>query len=87
MKWPFPAPDKKRFEELRQKPPEVAISIWLQGEFTIGEEPALLEAIRDGLSLRLDDGEITEIICDCMDDDLSAPQCKERLFKASHLKA
>ena len=38
MNWPFPPPDKKRFDELVQKSPDEAISIWLQGDFTIGEE-------------------------------------------------
>lgn len=83
MNWPIPPSDKARFEQLRQKPADEAIFIWLDGDFTIGEEPALLEAIRRGLSISLDDGAVTEIICDCMDDDLSTEQCRERLLEAS----
>jgi len=86
MDWPFPPPDEKRIEELLRKSPDDAIAIWLNGSFTIGEEPALFEAIREGLLLRLDDDEMTGIVCDCMDSGASVAHCKELLFKASHLK-
>lgn len=58
-----------------------AIQKWLNGEFTIGDEPALIAAIKQD-RIRLDDQTIENIILDAMDDELSADECLERLLNA-----
>jgi hypothetical protein len=38
--------DKKRFENLRSLSPVDAVRAWLDGDFGMGDEPALISAIR-----------------------------------------
>ncbi len=41
-----------------------AVSTWLAGDYRCGDEPALIEAIRNGTGNRLPDLEIKELIYD-----------------------
>ena len=38
--------DRQRFESLRKLAPREAVQAWLNGEFGIDDEPALIEALR-----------------------------------------
>ena len=71
--------NKKRFETLRALAPVDAVRAWLDGDFGIGDEPALISAIRKDSRISLSDDDITDAIMDAMDDGLDAPACLERL--------
>ena len=74
--------DKNRFESLSALAPIDAIRVWLDGDFGMGEEPALILAIRKDARILFSDPEIEEAILDAMDDNLDAPACLERLIGA-----
>ncbi len=63
----FPIPDPAHFAFLKHLPPHQAIQIWLDGDFRIGEEPALLHAIKSGFSLNISDSALMDIIFDAME--------------------
>jgi hypothetical protein len=71
--------NKKRFETLSALAPVDAVRAWLDGDFGIGDEPALISAIRKDSRISLSDDDITDAIMDAMDDGLDAPACLERL--------
>ena len=71
--------NKKRFETLSTLAPVDAVRAWLDGDFGIGDEPALISAIRKDSRISLSDDDITDAIMDAMDDGLDAPACLERL--------
>jgi len=71
--------NKKRFETLSTLAPVDAVRAWLDGDFGIGDEPALISAIRKDSRISLSDDAITDAIMDAMDDGLDAPACLERL--------
>ena len=69
----------ERFERLRALSPIDAVRAWLEGEFGIGDEPAIIEAIRRDTRVTLSDDAITDVMCDAMDEELDAFACLERL--------
>ena len=71
--------NKQRFDSLRDLAPVAAVQSWLDGNFGIGDEPALIEAIRKGARVRLQDGKIVDTIYDSMAESISAQECLERL--------
>ena len=75
----FQPQDKDRFERLRTLAPVDAMRAWLEGDFGIGDEPALLAAIRRDTRIAGSDDDITDTICDAMDEGLDASTCLERL--------
>jgi hypothetical protein len=75
----FPPPNEERFARLRSLSPEAAVEAWLAGDFGLGDESALIEAIRQDLRVTLPDADLVEAICDAMNDGLNAPACLERL--------
>lgn len=75
----FQSQNRKRFDRLRTLAPIDAVRAWLDGDFGIGDEPALLGAIRKDNRIACSDGEITDIMLDAMDEDLDAATCLERL--------
>jgi hypothetical protein len=71
--------NKKRFESLSALAPIDAVRAWLDGDFGIGDEPALISAIRKDARISLSDDDITDGILDAMDNGLDAPACLEQL--------
>ncbi len=76
----FPAPDPKNYQRLRNLSPEEAIACYLGGDFTIGEDPALLEAIQRGLSLPMKHEAIQEILFVCLEAGATVAECRSRLI-------
>ncbi|HZV36199.1 MAG TPA: hypothetical protein VFB72_16605 [Verrucomicrobiae bacterium] len=75
----FSPKDKKRFEKIRSFTPIDAVLAWLEGDFGIGDETALIEAIRKDKRISISDEAITDVILDAMDEGLDAAACMERL--------
>ena len=71
--------NKERFDRLRALAPLDAVRAWLEGDFGIGDEPAMIAAIRKDARVTLSDDAITDVICDAMDEGLDAQACLERL--------
>ena len=71
--------NKERFERLRALTPIDAVRAWLDGDFGIGDEPAMIAAIRRDTRVTLSDDDITDAVCDAMDEGLDASACLERL--------
>lgn len=68
----FQPQSKERFERLRVLAPIHAERAWLEGDFGIGDDPALLTAIRRDTRVDGSDDDITDTICDAMEDGLEA---------------
>ena len=71
--------NQERFERLRQLTPIDAVQAWLDGNFGVGDEPAMIEAIRKDTRVSLSDDDIIDAICDAMDEGLDVTACLERL--------
>lgn len=72
--------DKRRFEHLRSLSPVDAARAWLDGEFGMDEEPALIEAIRKDRRIKLPDDEIIEFFAEALiEDDRDAQHCLDEL--------
>ena len=71
--------NQERFDRLRALAPVDAVRAWLDGDFGIGDEPAMIAAIRRDTRVSLSDDDITDAVCDAMDESLDAPACLERL--------
>jgi hypothetical protein len=79
----FPIRDPKNYERLRRLPADEAIACYLRGDFTIGEDPALLEAIQRGLSLPMRHERIQDILLACSEEAVRAEECRRRLVSGS----
>lgn len=75
----FQPRNKERFERLRALSPLDGVQAWLDGAFGIGDEPALIFAIRKDSRVTMSDDAIIEAMCDAMDDGLDASACLKRL--------
>lgn len=75
--------NKQRFESLKNLAPIDAIIVWLEGDFGIGDEPALISDIRKDTRISLSDDAIIDAVCDAMDEELSAQECLDRLASVS----
>jgi len=73
------AQNKERFERLRALAPIDALKAWLDGDFGIDDEPAMISAIRKDPRVSLSDDQIIDAVCDAMDEGLDASACLERL--------
>jgi hypothetical protein len=71
--------NKERFARLQALPPVEAVRAWLEGDFGIGDEPAMIVAIRKDPRVTLSDDDLIDAMCDAMDENLDAPACLERL--------
>ena len=71
--------DKKRSEKLSALLPVDAVRAWLDGDFGMGDEPALISAIRKDPRIKISDDEIEDAIMDAMDDGTDAEACFKRL--------
>jgi hypothetical protein len=79
----FPTRDPQKYERLRQLSADEAIRCYLGGAFTIGEDAALAEAVRKGMSLPLKDDDVEEVLADCLSDEVSVEECRKRLLAAA----
>lgn len=75
----FQSQNEERFERLRALTPIDAVRAWLDGDFGIGDEPAMLAAIRRDTRVTGSDDDITDAVFDAMDEGLDAAACLERL--------
>lgn len=72
----------ERFERLRQLTPIEAARAWLEGDFGLGDEPALIEALRKDKGITATDDKIIDIFLDAMEENVSAEEVLERLKRA-----
>ncbi len=75
----FPPANRERFESLRLLNPLEAIQAWIDGSFGIGDEPALIEAIRKDFRVVMPDEEIIDILRDAWDEEWDASTCLKKL--------
>ncbi len=73
-------PNSERFDRLQALPPPEAVRVWLEGDFGIGDEPAMIAAIRADPRVTLADRDIIDVICGAMDDGVDARTCLARLM-------
>jgi len=74
--------DQKRFDSLKKLSPVEAVKAWLEGSFGIGDEAALIEAIRKDNRITRSDNEIIDFMADAMLEESSeAQQWLDRLAR------
>lgn len=74
--------DQKRFASLKKLSPVEAVKAWLEGSFGIGDEAALIEAIRKDNRITRSDNAIIDFMADAMLEESSeAQQCLDRLAR------
>jgi len=71
--------DRQRFESLRKLAPREAVQAWLNGEFGIDDEPALIEALRRDPRVIGSDDQIIDTFCNAMVEGWDAQRTFERL--------
>jgi hypothetical protein len=71
--------DKQRFEHLRSLSPGEAARAWLEGDFGMDEEPAMIQAIRKDKRIKLSDDEIIDFFGEAMEGDWDAQRCLDEL--------
>ena len=74
-----PPQNRERFDRLSGLAPVDAVKAWLDGDFGLSDEPALISAIRKDRRIALSDDEIEEVILDAMDEGLDSAVCLARL--------
>ena len=77
----IPPRDPKNYLRLKSLPADKAIRFYLEGRFTIGEETAIVEAVQNGMSLSIGKDVIEDILAECMLDEVSVEECKNRLIE------
>src|SRR6476661_8152673 len=70
---------QQRFESLRKLAPREAVQAWLNGEFGIDDEPALIEALRRDPRVIGSDDQIIDTFCNAMVEGWDAQRTFERL--------
>ncbi len=78
----MPPLNKERFERLRALAPIDAVRAWLDGDFGLDDEAAMIEAIRRDTRVTLSDDDIIDAVSDAMDEGLDAQACLERLARS-----
>ena len=68
-----------RFQSLRKLAPREAVQAWLNGEFGIDDEPALIEALRRDPRVIGSDDQIIDTFCNAMVEGWDAQRTFERL--------
>lgn len=71
--------DHSRFNSLRQLSPIEAVQAWLDGRFGIGDEEALVEAIRKTGKISRSNEEISDIMLEGMKNKITATDCLKRI--------
>lgn len=76
--------NKERFEHLRSLTPLEATKTWLEGDFGLDDEPALIEALRKDKRISLPDDKIIDLFAEAlMEEDVEAQEFLERLERAA----
>jgi hypothetical protein len=71
--------NKERSARLLALAPIDAVQAWLDGAFGIGDEPAMIAAIRMDARVVMSDHDIIDVMGDAMDENLDASTCLGRL--------
>jgi hypothetical protein len=71
--------NKKRFDLLRGLSPTEAVKAWLEGDFGMGDEAALIEAIRKDKRITRSDDEIIDLMVEMMEESLDGQAVLDRL--------
>lgn len=71
--------NRKRFERLRRLSPLDAVQAWLDGDFGMGDEDAMIAAIRKDPRITASDDQIIDTIIDAMGEEVDAATCLESL--------
>ena len=71
--------NEERFNRLQELSPFEAVQTWLNGDFVIGDEDALIVAIRRDTRIKLYADDIIDIMLGAMEDRLDAQTCLKRL--------
>lgn len=71
----------EQFKKRSELSPLEAVKAWLEGELAIGDEPALISAIRKDTRVTASDSDIEDVIIDAMDAETDAETCLEQLAK------
>ena len=71
--------ENKRYERLRKLSPLKAIQAWMDGDFSINEEKALLDAVRTGTNTKLSDNEVADLIWESIDFEDDAQTCLSKI--------
>jgi hypothetical protein len=79
----FPIPDPENYRRLQGLGLDEAIRTFIDGDFTIGEDDAILEAVRKGLSFEVSEEAIWSVLGDCLEDETDVEECKRRLLALS----
>jgi hypothetical protein len=75
--------DPKNYLRLQKLPADEAIRCYIEGEFTIGEEVAICDAVHKGMRLNIDKNIVKNILAECMLDQASVEECKHRLISGT----
>jgi hypothetical protein len=74
----------ERFERLKRLTPLEATRAWLEGDFDLDDEPALIEALRKDKRISLSDDKIIDLFAEAiMEEDVDAQEFLERLERAA----
>lgn len=76
----FSMRDNNRFQALRNLTPVEAVKAWLEGDFGMGDEAALIHAIRQDSRIKGSDNAIIDFMADAMlEETIDAQECLDRL--------
>jgi len=76
--------NEERFERLRKLTPVEATRAWLDGDFGLEDEPAMIEALRKDKRITLSDDKIIDLFGEAMmEEDVDAQEFLERLERAA----
>ena len=75
--------NQERYDELQALAPIDAVRAWLNGEFGMGDEQAMITAIRRDTRISLSEDAIIATMFEAMTEGLDAPGCLERLAVSS----
>jgi len=72
----------QNYKRLENLPALEAVQVWLDGDFALEEEPALIHAIQSGISRKVASKTIIKILCKSLDDDDSGEDCLDKIESA-----
>ena len=74
--------NKEASPRLQALSPIDAVQTWLDGDFGIGDEPAMIAAIRMDTRIVMSDDGIVDVIFNAMNEGLDASTCLEQLTRS-----
>lgn len=77
------AANRERFEHLRSLTPLEAIKAMLEGDFGIGDQPAIAEAIRKDKRIKISDDEIISFLREALLEGDTPQKCFDELLMRS----